>query len=209
MNIVKQNPKEQFWNDEAGNKVATSILKTSEKAYEKLTFDVAKNALKVSKQLSKLKQQMAVAMDKAIEAFKADYSGKKTEFKGNYTIQNFDGSIRFCISVSNPIKFDDLTIDAARTQLQEFLKDGISAKDDAIKQMILDAFETSRGKLDVKKILSLQRYADRIPDQRYQDAMQLIQSAIRRPATCTYYQIYVRNEQGKYDSIPLSLSDVQ
>ena len=75
--------------------------------------------------------------------------------------------------------------------------------------MILDAFETSRGKLDVKKILSLQRYADRIPHQRYQDAMQLIQSAIRRPATCTYYQIYVRNEQGKYDSIPLSLSDVQ
>lgn len=207
MKITKQKPKTD-WQDEAGNFITFDQLKKREKVNEKITFDVAKAALKANEQLKKLKSFITSSIQKAIDAFHAEYSGKKTEFKGNYTITNFDQSIKVMVSVSNPIRFDDLTIQKAKNLLDEFLRDGISGKNAAIKDMVLSAFETTRGKMDVKKIMGLKRYADRVTDDRYAEAMKLIDSAIRRPDTATYYRIEVRNEEGKYENISLSLADV-
>jgi hypothetical protein len=73
--------------------------------------------------------------------------------------------------------------------------------------MVMHAFETTRGKMDVKKILALKRYADRISDTRYSEAMKLIDEAIRRPSTATYYKVIVKNEHGQFVYVPLNLID--
>lgn len=207
MNIRKQKPKTE-WQDEAGNNITWDQLKKSEKVNETITYNIAKAALKANEQLKKLKQFIITSMQKAIDAFHADYTGKRTAFKGNYTIYNFDQSIKVVVHVTNPIRFDDLHIQRAKDLLDEFLKEGISAKNSYIKDMVLSAFETRRGQMDVKKILALQRYADRIDDTRYKEAMQLITQAIRRPDSATYYQVWVKDDAGKYQAIALSLSDV-
>ncbi len=208
MNISQQTKATGTWMDEAGNKIPYGILKKSEKENEKLIYSIAKEALNVSDRLKKLKIFIAAKIDAAVTNFHADYSGKKKEFKGNYTFFNFDYSIQVKVKVGRPVKLDDLMIGEAKALLDEFLKDGVTTKTTAIKEMIMDAFETSRGKMDTKKILGLRRYADRIEDKRFADAMALIDRAIRRPTTCTYYQVAVRNEQGKYDAVKLSLSDI-
>ena len=74
--------------------------------------------------------------------------------------------------------------------------------------MVLSAFETRRGQMDVPKIMALKKWADRIKDERYTEAMKLIDSAIRKPQTATYYTVEVRDEEGKYKNISLSLADV-
>lgn len=207
MNIKKQKPKTE-WQDEAGNHIMWNQLKQVEKVNETITYNIAKAALKANAQLVKLKAFIVASVQKAIDAFHADYKGKRTAFKGNYTIYNFDQSIKVEVHVSSPIKFDDMLIQKAKDLLDEFLKDGISAKNSYIKDMVLSAFETRRGQMDVKKILALKRYADRITDSRYTDAMQLIDSAIRRPDTATYYRVLVKNDQGKFENIALSIADV-
>lgn len=207
MTITKQKAN-TIWTDEAGKTIPFSSVKKSEKVYEKITYDIAKAALKVHKQLKGLKGYIGMCVNKAIEAFHKDYSGKKTKFKGNYTIRNFNDTIKVEVSVSNPIQFDDLTIQKAKETLKDFLKDGIHAKDQTIKDMVLDAFETSRGKLDVDKIMSLKRYSDRIKDARWRKAMVLIDQAIRRPASATYFRVWVKDESGKYHNIPLALANV-
>jgi hypothetical protein len=207
MTITRQKPNTD-WQDEAGNLLTFDQVTKKEKVYEKITFDVAKAALKANEQLKKLKGFIMASIKKATDAFHDQYKGKKTEFKGNYTITNFDQSIKVLVSVSNPIRFDDMTIQQAKSLLDDFLKDGISAKNSYIKDMVLSAFETRRGQMDVKKIMSLKRYADRISDERYKEAMQLIDSAIRRPDTATYYRVEIRNEEGKYENIALSIADV-
>lgn len=207
MQIVRQKTGEA-WQDEAGNNILFSQLKKVEKVNEKITYNVAKAALKANEQLKKLKVFIASSVKEAIEAFHDEYTGKRTDFKGNYTIYNFNQTIKVEVSVSKPIKFDDLTIQRAKSLLDEFLKDGISGKNAAIKDMVLSAFETTRGKMDVKKIMGLKRYADRVKDAKYTEAMQLIDTAIRRPDTATYYRVWVKNNKGQFENIALSLADV-
>lgn len=207
--VTYQTKKDKFWVDEAGNAVPYSTLKSREKVAEKVTHDIYFKAIKVAQALVALKAFIKKKVDEAIEAFHADYEGKRTNFKGNYTFTNFNGSIKVEVSVSNPIKFDDMTIQMAKAQLDDFLREGISARNEAVKEMVMDAFSTSRGKMDVKKILALKRYTDRINDSRYSKAMQMIDQAIRRPATATYYRVWALNDEGKYVTIPLSIVDVQ
>lgn len=200
--------KEKVWKDEAGNSIPVSHIKPVEKVNEKITANVAKEALKVSDALAKLKATFASNVEQAFNAFLKDYKGVKPDFKGNITVFNFDRSIKIERRCSEAIHFDDLTIAAAKAKLEDFLKDGISAKDEVIKQMVLDAFSTARGKLDVKKILGLKRYADRIKDDRYAEAMTLIDQAIRRPESAIYFRVWIKNDQGQFEAIPLALADV-
>lgn len=207
MQIVKQKAKAP-WIDEAGNTIPFATIKHSEKVNEKQLYDVATAALKASAQLKKLKEFIDAAVAKVVDAFHKDYKGKRKEFKGNYTFFNFNHSIKLEVSVSNPIRFDDLLINEAKQQLDDFLNDGIDTKNITIKEMVMAAFETSRGRLDVKKIMALQRYADRIKDTRYTKAMELISAAIRRPDTATYYRVFIKNDKGQFEHIPLTLADV-
>jgi hypothetical protein len=200
--------KSKVWTDEAGNSIPATHIKSIEKVNEKITASIACQAIKVSQQLAKFKENCEKLVEQAFTAFKKHYQGSKQDFKGNITIFNFDRTIKVEVRVSDAIQFDDLTIMEAKAQLEAFLNDGISAKDAVIKQMVLEAFSTARGKLDVKKILALKRYADRIKDERYEKAMSLIDQAIRRPDSATYYRVWVKAPQGHYEAIPLALADV-
>lgn len=200
--------KEKVWKDEAGNSLPVNRIKPSEKLFEKITGKLATSAIKVSEQLAKFKEQLMSDVEEAFEAFLKETKGDREKLKGNVTFYNFDRTIKIERRIQEPIQFDDLTIMAAKAKLEEFLADGFTAKDEAVKEMILNAFNTSRGKLDVKKILALKRYSDRISDARYSEAMTLIDQAIRRPQSATYFHVWIRNEQGSYDAIPLALTDV-
>jgi galactose mutarotase-like enzyme len=200
--------KEKVWKDEAGNSIPATHIKPVEKVNEKVTGSIVTKALKVSEQLSQLKSHISKLVDEAFETFRKSYEGKKEDFKGNITLFNFDRTIKVEVRVTDAIQFDDMTISAAKAKLDEFLRDGIETKDAVIKEMVLDAFSTARGKLDVKKILGLKRYSDRIKDGRYSEAMSLIDQAIRRPNSATYYRVWVKSSQGHYESIPLALADV-
>lgn len=203
-----QTKKQSIWIDEAGNQVPYSEITKKEKVIEEVTYKIAKEAIKVNAQLVKFKAHIEQLVKVAIEAIRVNYNGKKTVFKGNYTLYNFDRSVKVCVRVSQPIKFDEITIEAARQLLREFLEDGLSAKNMFIKQMVLDAFETRRGQMDTKRVMGLQRYSDRIKDYRYTKAMQLINESIRRPESATYYQVWIRNENGKYVSVDLDLARI-
>lgn len=205
---VKSQLKEKIWKDEAGNTIPISHVKTVEKINERVTITIATKALKVSEAIAKLKEDIEQLTEQAFEAFRKEYKGKKEDHKGNISIFSFDRSIKIVVRVSEAIRFDDQTINLAKERLTEFLRDGISAKDTVIKDMVLDAFNTAGGKLDVKKIFGLKRYASRIEDSRYAEAMKLIDEAIRRPDSATYYQVWIRNSRGEYDAVALSLADV-
>lgn len=203
-----QTKKQETWTDEAGNQIPYSNITKKEKVIEEVAFKIASDALRVNKQLIQFKNKIRKLVDAAVDSIIQNYSGKKTVFKGNYTLYNFDRSIKICVKVSQPIKFDEVTIEQARQLLREFLEDGLSAKNMFIKQMVLDAFETRRGQMDTKRVMGLQRYADRIDDKRYRKAMELITQSIRRPESATYYQVWIKDEKGNFKSVELDLARI-
>ena len=203
-----QTKKQPEWVDENGNKVPYKNLKKSEIVLEKVTGKIGKHALAVNSLLSKVKAEIRQLVNEGVEAVMAEYDGTKKEFKGNYTLYNFDRSVCVRVKVARPIKFDEMIISLAKSKISEFLAGGITAKNEFIKEIVLSAFETRNGQLDVDKILSLRRYRDRVQDAPFLEALDLIDQAIRKPSTATYYQVMLRNDEGKYDTIKLDFSRI-
>lgn len=208
MHYNTQTKKQLTWADEKGGHVPVKNLKKSELAVEKVTGIIAKDAVKLNALLRSFKSKVKELVQEAIAAIMADYSGEKTVFKGNYTVYNFDRSIKVMVKVARPVRFDEMIIALAKNKINEFLKEGISAKNEFTKEMAMSAFETRNGQLDVNKVLSLRRWRDRVNDPVFLEALDLIDNAIRYPETSTYYQVWLRDSEGRYETVKLDFSRI-
>ena len=128
--------------------------------------------------------------------------------KGNFTFFNFDGSIKIEVQVNEMITFDTILIEKAKQKLMELVGESISEDKEFIKELVMSAFQTSRGQLDTKRVMGLKKHAKRIKDERYHDAMALIDESVRRPSSKTYFRVWLRAAQGDYESIDLNFSSI-
>lgn len=205
---ISQKQRDGMWTDESGTQIPVNRLTKAEKIMERNAYKLLQGAQKLNADLVAYKKQLIDLSNEAYEAFMAEKEAKTT--KGNFTWYNFNRSIKIEVAISDRIEFDDLTIEAAKARFDEFLKANITSKNEFVKDMILDAFQTERkGKLDVKRVLQLTRYEDRINDSLFSEAVQLINEAIRRPSSKTYFRIWLKDEGGKYQNIDLNLSSIE
>ena len=204
----QQRAKNQFWQDEAGIKIPYKRVTKVERLHETLSAKVAKEALAVHKKLTVLNQLVKEATKKAYDAFMVEKGIDPANRKGNFLWYNFDRSIKIEVNVNEPIKFDSLTIEAAKAKFDEYLENNIESKDDFAKAMVLEAFETKNGALDVKKILNITKYADRVSSTVFKEGVKLVNDAIRKPKTKTYRRVWIKDEAGTYQNIELNFSSL-
>lgn len=208
MTIITQKTSSPVWIDENGVSIPTNRLTKVEKLLERNTAKILKKATDLNTKLKEFKDEITQLSQDAYNAFMEAKNITK-ETKGNFTFYNFNRTIKVEVSVSERIEFDDLTIEAAKARFDEFLNSNITSKNEFAKQMIIDAFETQRaGKLDVKRILQLTRYKDKINDPLFSEAVELINSAIRRPESKTYFRVWLKDTSGKYQNIDLNFSSI-
>jgi len=207
MQTQTQTSKNQLWVDESGVKIPYSRITTTERLKEKNAGKLLKDAIEANKRLAALKTLVQKYTDEVITAFATENNVNRVN-KGTITWYNFDRSIRIEADVSEKIAFDELSILAAKELLDSFLSQNINPKVEYVREMITDAFATSKGKLDTKKVLSLMKWKSKIPDKEFTDAMNLIEAGIRKPSCKIYYRISVRNAEGKYDIIDLNFSSI-
>jgi len=200
--------KEKFWKDENGVLIPANRINKAEKLREKITAALLKKAQDLNERLMAFKEELKESCDLMEEVSLEQLGVNPDNFKGNLTFFNFDRSIKIERSISEPMRFDDLTIAAAKQKLDEFLREAIESKFDFAKEMVMSAFETRNGKLDPKKITPLTRYETKVNHPLFTDACKLIQQAIRRPDSKTYYRIWVKEEGDKYEAVELNLSNI-
>ncbi len=195
------------WVDETGREIPYSRTTKAERLQEKVTSKIVKEALVINGDLNAFKTALKKACDEVFETFmkdkEIDYTGK-----GNFTFHNFDRSIKIERNINERIEFDEMGITACKAKLMEYIDVNITSSDDALKSMIMDAFSNTKGKLDVKKVMSLLRYEAKIKAGLYQEAMKLLKASIRVVDSKTYYKIYLRNEGGEYDVVELNFSNI-
>lgn len=207
--INQQKSSEQLWQDEAGNRIPFKRVSAYERKAESRVAQMARAAASINDKLVAFKNDVQSAAAELYEAFIAENGGKAPgQGKGGATFYNFDRSIKVEVSVSNAITFDDNLIQLAQDKLNELLTDGLQEAKDFVKPLVMDAFQTSRGRLDTKRVLGLRRYADKITDPRYAEAMAFIDKAIRKPSSKEYFRVWVRNAQGEYQDIQLNFSAI-
>ena len=201
---IKTQIKEKIWIDETGQPIPVARILPLEKLKEKVSFQCAKEALDIHTRLISFKEKIAKECDAIYtEAMKDAKIGK-----GNFTFFNFDGSIKLEVQVNELITFDTILIEKAKQKLMELVGESISTDKEFIKELVMSAFQTSKGQLDTKRVLGLKKHAKRIKDERYHEAMALIDDSIRKPSSKTYFRVWLRNTQGTYESIDLNFSSI-
>lgn len=204
---MKQELKDKYWINEAGDKIPIEYVFPADRLKERRAYSLLTRAKKLNNDLCEFKKYIEHVCneicDKVMNDLKASGEGK-----GNFTWYNFDRSVKIEVSVTERIDFDDLTIKACKEKLDMFLSNNIESKLDFVKELITDAFSTTRGKLDAKKVTSLLRYKDRVKDPLFQESLSLIEQAIRRPGSKTYYRVSERQGDGAYKATDLNFSSI-
>ena len=208
-NVIEQQKTAQtHWTDESGNSIPLKRVTKYERKAEKETHSLAKAALDINARMVAYKEDLIGRCQTLFEEFLKENGKEVEDVKGNATFYNFDRSIKIEVKVKGLIEFDENTIKLAQDKLDELLTDGLNGADDFIKPVVMDAFKTSRGKLDTKRVLGLRRYADKVPDIRYKEAMALIDKAIKTRDTKVYYQISILNGINVYEVVNLNFSNI-
>lgn len=207
---LKQTSKEKTWIDESGQKIPYNRTTTSERMKERYAFKLLSEAENIQTRLSTFKETMADIVEEVIEAARKE-NMVKLEGKGNYTWYNFNRTIKIEVNVNEAIKFDEITIESAKEKLMDLIRTNISG-DDFIISIVEDAFQTSRGKLDPKKILGLRKHSDRIKSEHlkkeWNEVMKLIDKSISRPTSKSYFKVWKLDGEGKYQPVELNFSSL-
>lgn len=207
---LKQNSTEKNWIDESGQKIPYNRTTIAERMKERNAFKLLNEAEKINKNLASFKEMMTKIVEEVIEAARKE-NVVKLEGKGNYTWYNFNRSIKIEVNVNETIKFDEITIESAKEKLMDLIRTNISG-DDFIISIVEDAFQTSRGKLDPKKILGLRKHTERIKSEQlkkeWNEVMKLIDKSISRPSSKSYFKVWKIDEEGKYEPVELNFSSI-
>lgn len=202
------------WIDENGVSIPQFRILKSEKLKEQVCDSLLKKAERAQKVLTELKEEMSNAATEVLNATIAENGGNVREnFKGNFTFFNFDRSIKVEASVQEKIQFDDALIIVAKEHLDNFLSTATSAGgvDDMIKEVILDAFSTAKGKLDTDKVIGLMKYRSRIDAVKYPSfhlAIDALEKGMSRQFSKKYHRISVKDGENGYKAIDLNFSSL-
>ncbi len=205
---IKTQAKEKMWVDETGISIPVSRIRKSEKLREKEAYGLAKDAIDINESLKAFKLKIREAVNDVYSAL-AEENNVKKDTKGNITFFNFDRSIKVECSVSERIAFDETLIGMCKAKLNEFIDDNLTGLDTLIKELVNDAFSTTKGQLDAKKVMSLLKYRSKIKAQKFQDALDLLEKSITRPSSKQYFKVSVKGEDGGYQNVDLNFSSAE
>lgn len=199
---------DKLWTDESGMQIPVTRVRASEKFRERAAGSLHQKAISINKQLLDFKNLLEEASKNVHAYILKDNKIEKDTSKGNFTWYNFDRSIKIEVSVNERIEFDEALISMCKSKLDEFITANLNGVDTFVKELINDAFQNTKGKLDSKKVMSLLKHRSKIKDQRYQDAMELLEKSIRRPDSKTYYRVWEKDAKGEYQNINLNFSSI-
>lgn len=202
-----QTSKDKFWVDESGIEIPYNRTTKLERLKEKSAKKLSISGEALSKKLAEYKNDFKAICDEVYKQAAIENSIKQ-DAKGNFTWYNFDRSVKIEVNISGRIDFDDLTLNAAKEHLDIFFKHVIDSKVAFIQDMVADAFQTTRGKVDAKKVLGLLKWRDKVKYDEFHMACDLIEKAIRKPDSKTYYRISVVDNEGEYQTIELNFSNI-
>ncbi len=204
-----QQVKQPTWKDETGKEVPIQYITPIMRVRERNIGRILKGAKGINEKLVAFKKLVQELVDEVYKLHMEQLAaGKKEPGKGNFTIHNFDRSLKVEVSINERIDFDELTLQVAKEKLDLFLDENLDSKTEFVKELVADAFSTQSGKIDSKKIMSLMRYRSRIKHDLFLEALDLLGESIRRPDSKTYFRAWERQSNGEYKLIDLNFSSI-
>ena len=197
------NPTE-FMRDACGNLIDKKNVRDIDFARNDLVYELAIKAEELHESLAAFKASTLGDIDSFVELSAERYGVKLGGKKGNVTLDSFDGKYRVERQVAEHITFDE-GLQAAKALIDECLREWTLGGNANVRTLVDHAFRVDKkGKLNTGAILGLRRL--KIEDERWGRAMTAISESIKVMGTCLYVRVYRRDENGRYNLIPLDMA---
>lgn len=193
-----------YWMDAKGNLVADGNVKEVDKLRDELVKELALQAKMHRGGIANFKGTAMGDIEAFIETSAEKYDTKLGGKKGNVTLFSFDGRYKIVRQITEHLTFDE-RLQAAKALIDECLREWTEDGRDEVKTIINDAFHVDQeGKINVGRILGLRRLD--IVDERWGRAMKAISDSLQVVGSKPYIRFYERDEDGKYNPIPLDIA---
>jgi hypothetical protein len=193
-----------YMNDSRGRLVPVEMVSDIDKLRDQTVKEIAAIALETRNKLAAFKKAIREELVSFLSLSAERYGKKYGGQKGNVTLTSYDGSLRLILAVNESIFFDE-RLQVAKDIIDDCIMRWSEGSRDEIRALVADAFYVDKtGKLNTARILGLRRL--NIQDPQWQEAMQAISDSIQIVGSKEYLRIYTRDEDGKYEQVPLDIA---
>lgn len=204
--------KKDKWTDASGNDVPQKFLLKSDKVKEAFAGKIYKQSLAIEAQLNAFHAMIREASETVLSIVRNDYelkNGKaKKQTKGAFTWFNYDRSVKIEADVNDIVKWNSALLSEAHELLKEYITGEIGETNILIKGLVNEAFSTSRGEVDSRKIFQLLKYEDKIKNSKFLKACGLLKQAQAIDKTKMYMRVWAKQDDGQYRNINLNFSSL-
>jgi len=197
------------WINKKGELVHPDMVRVDEKLKDELVEKLIKQAKEVQAKLKEFKNSAIEDVEDYYQLLLQEYSvdAKRNSKKGNLTLENFSGTAKVEIRVSDRIEFDE-KLKIAKMKIDEYLNEITKNSNPEIKTLITKAFEVDKkGDVNAKKILALKSYD--IQNPLWQEAMKIIDDATQIVSSKSYIRFYQRdNTTDAYKQVSLDIASL-
>lgn len=163
---------------------------------------------KLNQELALFKAEVQQTGDDLFEQLQAENNIKSTSI-GGFTVATFDKDQKIQYKMDLQTTYDEDLMRIAHSMKEEYRKDIIEKTGDNELGIILDwAFETTNGKLDVRRLTSLNKYRSKVKNSHFRKMVDTINKALNVNHTKRFEIFEQRDSQGEYKTINLSYARV-
>lgn len=202
MKLIKRNKKE--WTDSKGNTVQNARVTDDEKYREYLCEQVQKTVQELSALIQEKKSMITELTSEYLEM--RAHNGDLSEWKGNATIKNFDGSFSIERRISEKIDFNE-DLQLAKQHFDICIKEWSKDSRSELAVLIADVFKTDdKGRLNKVRLLGLLKHD--FKHESWRKGIEILRRSIRVETTKEYLRFYTADETGKMIPIKINFSDI-
>lgn len=199
------------WAQEDGSLVEKKRLFPHEIKAERSAVRLFNQAIKIQNLLAEMIEDAEKSVANVQESYMKAKSPEKLEEDletKSFTFYSFNRDIKIERIVQALTGYKEEDIALSKEYFEKFITEfeGPVEKIEILKELVMSAFTTKSGKFDYKKLDALLGYKEKIGDETFQKAIQLLEEARYNKKLKSYYNIYFRNDDGVYQQVNLRLS---
>lgn len=203
---MNQSIPEGYLKNANGHLVPLESVTDYDKARDQLVQGIVEKASELNALLTAFKAETMGDVEAFLELAAEQYDTKLGGAKGNVSLLSYDGGHKVQVAVAERLVFDE-RLQVAKQLVDECIADWTSTSSTEIKTLVDHAFQVDKqGKISFGRVLGLTKV--KIDDARWHRAMEAIRDSMQVVATKAYLRIYKREDNGRYQQLPLDLAGV-
>lgn len=175
---------------------------------DRLVLNIAHKAMEISKEMAAFKADAVINANTLYDSMFSVFGRDAKKERMSFTLTTEADDFKVEVAKDNRYKLDE-TSQAPLQVIKGILKDKFEARNKSMYKLIDDLLsKNTKGEYDDKLVLKLQRHEESINDPRFSEAMDTLRASMKVVDVATYMRVYDKDDQGKWQQIPLNFSKI-